>query len=66
VADLGTDKRMVKFRLIGEQGIVEPIAEQLVQFLEDKGLLVLEWTRPYPCRPPEDDKVRIYVSARKG
>lgn len=66
MADLGTDKRMIRIRLIGEQGLVEPMAEDLVQYLEGKGLLVLEWTKPFPCQPPDQDKVRIFVSARKG
>lgn len=65
MAEIGVDKRMVKFRLIGLSEIVEPMAEKLVTYLEGEGLMVLEWTRPYPCRPPDEDKVRIYVSARK-
>ncbi len=65
MADIGIDRRMVKIRLIGDSAVVEPIAEELVTFLEGKGLMVLEWTRPYPCRPPDENLVRIYVSARK-
>jgi hypothetical protein len=66
MADLGTDKRMVRIRLIGELGLVEPMAEDLVGYLEGKGLLVLEWTKPFPCLPPDLGKVKIFVSARKG
>ena len=44
---------------------VRPLAEQMVTLLEGAGLLVLEWTRPYPCRYPDEDKSRIYISVRK-
>lgn len=65
MAELGTDKRMVRIRLQGDPSVIEPLAEQMIGLLEGAGLLVLEWTRPYPCRYPEEDKSRIYISVRK-
>ena len=66
MAEIGTDKRLVRIRVIGLAEMAEPLAEKIVALLEFDGYTVLEWSKPYPCRQPEEaDKSRIYVSGRK-
>ncbi|MFA5836206.1 MAG: hypothetical protein WC837_04535 [Bellilinea sp.] len=59
----GSRAGLVKIRLIAGHGRAEDIADKLVSTLEDAGYEVIELTSPYPCRPPEDDKSRVYISA---
>ena len=59
----GSRAGLVKVRLIAGQGKIQAIADQMVDVLEGAGYEVIELTSPYPCRPPEDDKSRIYISA---
>ncbi|HBA90891.1 MAG TPA: hypothetical protein DCZ08_03655 [Anaerolineaceae bacterium] len=59
----GSRAGLVKVRLIAGQSKIETIADQMVDVLESAGYEVIELTSPYPCRPPEDDKSRIYISA---
>ena len=62
MANIGTDARLVRIRVTGDPALIEPMAEKLVVQLEQQGLLVLEWARPYPCREPEEGKSRIYIA----
>ncbi|MHB0922661.1 MAG: hypothetical protein ACYC3H_01680 [Bellilinea sp.] len=59
----GSRAGLVKVRLIAGHDRVKAMAEQMVDNLEKTGYEVIEWTSPYPCRPPEDDKSRVYISA---
>ncbi len=54
---------LVKVRLIADDSRVEALAEKVVRTLEEDGLEVIEWTSPYPMRPPEESKSRVYISA---
>jgi hypothetical protein len=66
VAELGTDPKLIKIRLIGEEDRIEPLAKRIIELLESSGVLVLEWSKPYPSRFPEEaGKCRIFISGRK-
>ena len=59
----GSRAGLVKIRLIAGHGRAEDLADTLVNVLEEEGYEVIEQTTPYPCRPPENDKSRVYISA---
>jgi len=60
---VGSRAGLVKIRLIAGEERVDEMAERVVKSLEGAGYEVIEWTKPYPCRPPEADKLRVYISA---
>lgn len=55
--------RTVRLRVIAASEIVEELADQLSQCLEACGYEVLEVSRSYPLREPEEDKSRVYITA---
>ncbi|HLA99549.1 MAG TPA: hypothetical protein VJL34_13940 [Anaerolineales bacterium] len=59
----GSRAGLVKIRLMAGHGKITEVADKLVGVLEGAGYEVIEWTSPFPCRPPEDDKSRVYISA---
>ena len=62
----GTNEKLVRFRLEGKADVINQEAEKLVQFLEAGGNMVMEWTRAYPRRAPDQDTSRVYVSMIAG
>jgi len=59
----GSRAGLVKIRLIAGVGRAEDLSDKLVDVLEEEGYEVIEQSRPFPCRPPEEDKSRVYISA---
>lgn len=63
MADTGTAKNVVKLRLTGDPEAVQALGNQVVDMLEGKGYVVIEWSRAYPCPAPDEAMVRQYVTA---
>jgi hypothetical protein len=59
----GTATRMVKIRLTASDEDVQDIAARIAEDLEGEGYELIEWTASYPCRPPDEDKSRVYLTA---
>lgn len=58
----GTIKNLVRIRLEGDAAVITKEADQLVQYLEHMGHMVMEETRAFPRREPDQDLSRLYVS----
>ena len=56
------NEKVVRIRLIGAEGRVEDLADKLVNVVEASGYECIEWTRPFPCRPPDDGKFRLFLT----
>lgn len=54
---------MVKVRVITDTDDAQRVSERVVQALEEEGFQVIEWTEPIPCKPPDEDKSRVYLTA---
>lgn len=62
---MGSSKNLTKIRLIGTPDTVQLVAERIVNMLEEANFEVLEWSASYPCKPPDEDKNRVYLTAAK-
>lgn len=58
----GTARGMVKVRLTAAAADVQDIAAKLAEVLEAEGYELIEWTTSYPCREPDEDKSRVYLT----
>lgn len=65
VRSAGSDRNLVKLRVMAASEKVDEVAGVLCEFLEGQGFIVLEWSRAFENLPPEDDKSRVYLTARK-
>jgi hypothetical protein len=61
----GSSKNVTKIRLMAAPEMANALAGQIVALLETTGFEVLEWSMPQPCREPDLDKNRIYLTAVK-
>lgn len=59
----GTAKKIVKVRLIAPDEEAQDLAAMIAEALEKEGYEMIEWTTSYPCRPPDEDKSRVYLTA---
>lgn len=53
---------LVKVRVMGATTQVSELAQHFVEAAGDIGLRLLEQSAPYPCRPPNNNESRIYLS----
>lgn len=61
------DLNHVKIRVEAKTRESEKMATVIVEVLEKLGYEVIEWSRPFPMRPPDETRARTYVGAiRKG
>jgi hypothetical protein len=51
----------LKVRMMGDSAQVEADAEELIAALTSEFELV-EQSKPYPCRPPDQDQSRVYLT----
>lgn len=59
----GTNERVVRVRLMGAEDLVQALAEKMVKLLEAEGLEMIEFSTPYPCREPDADKVKVFLTS---
>lgn len=59
-------KKTVHVRVMADALVVEQIAEQIGQALEKSGgYELVETSAVYPCRAPQEDQGRIYLTLMK-
>lgn len=58
----GTARGMVKIRLTAATTDVQDIAAKVAEVLEVEGYELIEWTASFPCREPDEDKSRVYLT----
>lgn len=61
----GTSVKVVRVRLIAAGDLIEGLARKMAALLESEGMVLIEMSVPYPCRPPDADKDRVYLMAAK-
>lgn len=60
-----SSKNTVHVRIMAQAEAVEAIAEQVGQALENAGYEMVESSEPYPCRTPQEDQSRVYLTLLK-
>ena len=58
--------KQVKVRVVARAEEVEREAAEIVADYEERGFECIEWSRAYPCKPPDTDKAIIYLTFVKG
>jgi hypothetical protein len=53
---------LVKVRVWASASKVRQAAELFIETAEDNGLRFVEKSEPYPCRPPNQNESRIYLT----
>ncbi len=56
------ESKLIKIRILASAQKVVQAAELFIESAEDMGLKLLEKSEPYPCRPPNQNDARIYLS----
>jgi hypothetical protein len=56
----------IRVRVLALHELVERQAEAIIRDYEGRGYECVEWSKPYPCKAPEEDKSIIYLSFVKG
>ncbi|BDA76618.1 hypothetical protein CAL7716_107840 (plasmid) [Calothrix sp. PCC 7716] len=54
--------KLIKIRIMASVQKVEQAAEIFIENAEDAGLKLLEKSELYPCRPPNQNDARIYLT----
>ncbi len=59
----GSAKGVVKIRIVADDEAAQRLAADIMQTLNRAGYSLIEWTESIPCRPPEEDRSRVYMTA---
>ncbi|MDJ0509259.1 MAG: hypothetical protein QNJ64_08410 [Crocosphaera sp.] len=51
----------LKMRLWGNNEEIEDYADLIIQLLRENGYSIVDKSQPYLCRPPQQNKSRIYL-----
>lgn len=54
-----------KIRVMGASDKVDLLADHIIEQSAEMGLELVERSAPYPCRPPQQNDSRIYLSFRE-
>jgi len=54
--------KLIKLRVWGNGEIVDELADGIVEAVTDIGLKLLEKSKAYPCRPPQQNDSRVYLT----
>jgi hypothetical protein len=57
---------LIRVRVWAETSQVKEIANCVVRGLIDDGFVLLEESKPYMCRPPNQNESRVYLTFRAG
>lgn len=60
---MANSDNVVNVRLIAIPQLVTAMADKVTELLEGQGYEVIEQSRAYPMREPEEGKSRVYVTA---
>lgn len=58
-----TQNTAIRVRVIAANETVESLAEDIAHAIEAVGYEVIEVSRSYPLREPEENKSRVYITA---
>lgn len=64
--DAQVTRNSIRVRVIALEEEVEKEANTIVDDYEERGFECIEWSRAYPCKPPDADKAIIYLTFVKG
>ena len=53
---------LIRVRLMASSQKVSEVAQHFVEASNDMGLRLVEQSEPYPCRPPNQNESRVYLS----
>jgi hypothetical protein len=59
---MATSKNVVRIRLEGDGNVITAQSDRIVESLNQMGHMVIEQTRAYPRRAPDQDTSRLYIS----
>lgn len=53
---------LIRVRVMASNKKVAEVAQHFVEASGDMGLKLIEQSEPYPCRPPNQNESRVYLS----
>lgn len=56
---------VVKLKVVLSPGEAEGFSDDLVNLMEKRGYEVIEVSRPFPCKDPDEGKVRVFLTGVK-
>lgn len=60
VADPET--KLIRIRVLSGTSQVQNVADNVIEAMQERGLRLLEKSPPYPCRPPQQNDSRVYLT----
>lgn len=60
VADPET--KFIRIRVLSGTSQVQNVADNVIEAMQERGLRLLEKSPPYPCRPPQQNDSRVYLT----
>jgi hypothetical protein len=64
--DTSYSSATIRVRVLALTEVVEGQAQEIIQDYERRGYECIEWSKVYPCKPPDEDRSIIYLSFVKG
>lgn len=64
--DAQTNNNAIKVRVVALIELVDQHAGRIIRNYEQDGYECVEWSKPYPCKPPDSDKAIVYLSFIKA
>jgi hypothetical protein len=55
---------VVHVRVMADQVVAEVVATEIGELLEQQGYEVIEQSQAYPCRAPDENQTRVYLTVR--
>lgn len=59
---IAVESKLIKVRVWANSEIVEELADLFIEQSSEIGIRFLEKSKPYPCRPPNQNESRIYLT----
>jgi hypothetical protein len=56
----------VKIRIWASEEDIEYHSDLIIQILAENGYILVDKSKPYPCRPPKQNESRIYLHLHKN
>ncbi len=59
------NESVIKLRIWGKHNHIEQDTKEIIKALESDNYQVIEVSKPYQCRPPNNDESRAYLTMIK-
>lgn len=56
------ETKFIRIRVLSGASQVQNVADNVVEAMQERGLRLLEKSPPYPCRPPQQNDSRVYLT----